>query len=315
MCNNGRCQRAGKIKNSLTLLVALPLLLLATPILANDTKQASTDIRVSKSVGTRKSSVRPDVELAKPQLERGLQKDGERKAPHLLLNQSAARKVRPFSHQAFWINHADVVLGYDDDHDGYYHAFSLSFEADVDHGSAFVYAKVFLSYEDGPWNLLYTTDVFSIYPADPDNAYEVISSLEVGYEPGYYDVLIELYEADYDHFVADFGPRDDTELMLLPLEDVDHEDVVVEGDAHGFVAVEVHGGGGGIGIGSLVLLLFLGVGLKRFPARRARQSDNSIGLPCSAARAAWSQASLRVTNSLVDAMPLFATIHSSARSQ
>ena len=104
--------------------------------------------------------------------------------------------------QLFEIYHSDLYLVADLDGDGYYHSINVVFDADVDHGSATVYAKLYLSREGGPWSQYFTTDLFIINEDDTDDAYEVQSELLEGYPPGYYSVLIELYSLDHAYLVA-----------------------------------------------------------------------------------------------------------------
>jgi hypothetical protein len=77
----------------------------------------------------------------------------------------------------------------------------------------------------------------------------VVTRLLEGYPTGYYDVLIELYDADWDLHVVSYGPNEDGALRALPLED-EQSDYV--GDAQ--PVSDSHGGGGSLGLLSLFLL-------------------------------------------------------------
>ncbi len=157
--------------------------------------------------------------------------------------------------RVFSVFDAHTVLSWDDDDDGFYHRLKVSFDADVDGGEAWVYARLYLSLEGGPWNHYFTTEVFPITGDASDDAYDVVTRLLDGYPTGYYDVLIELYDADYDLLVVNFGPYEDRDLAVLPLED-SYRDSYYESD----------GGGGAFGPGLLVLALLglvRGKGLRR----------------------------------------------------
>ena len=158
------------------------------------------------------------------------------------------------AHHAGWsftIFDAQTVISRDDDGDGYYHRLKVIFDPDVSHGRAWVYAKLYLSLEGGPWNHYYTTESFPIDGDSSQDDYEVVTRLLDGYPSGYYDVLIELYDADDDLWVAEYGPYEDRDLSVLPLED-SHRD----SDHH-------HGGGGAAGLG----ILLLGPGVLLFRKR------------------------------------------------
>jgi hypothetical protein len=149
----------------------------------------------------------------------------------------------------FSIFDAQTVISRDDDDDGYYHRLSVSFDPDVVSGRAWVYAELYLSLEGGPWNHYYTTESFPIDGDNSDDDYEVDTRLLDGYPSGYYDVLIELYDADDDAFLVEYGPYDDRDLSALPL-----EDSYRDGEDH------YHGGGGAMSLSmvlfALVTLLF-----------------------------------------------------------
>ena len=127
--------------------------------------------------------------------------------------------AHPSGGHLYRIFDAQSVLLWDYDDDGFYHKFRVSFDADVDYGEAHVYAKLYLSYEGGPWNHYFTTDVFHILDSVAYDDYVVVTRLLEGYPSGYYDVLIELYDADSGNQVTSFGPYDDWALSALPLED------------------------------------------------------------------------------------------------
>ncbi len=146
------------------------------------------------------------------------------------IDEGGDRKIKPRaaaehrSHDAgYWIYAAATDLTFDEDHDGFFSGIDVTFDADTDYFGAEVYARLYLSLEGGPWVHYYTTDVFTIYGAGGDDDYRVETDLLEGYPTGYYDLLIELYDIDYDEHVASFGPADSPNLSLLPLEDFTRE--------------------------------------------------------------------------------------------
>jgi len=151
----------------------------------------------------------------------------------------------------FWFYSADVVLFNDHDQDGYYHGVDLLFDVDTYFTFAEVYAVVYLSLDGGPWNEYAATDNFTIFGSSSDDDYVVVTELLSGYPTGSYDILIELFDAYDDSFLAYFGPEDTSELAFLPLEDADR-DVAAGPD---IIVVNHHGGG------SLGWLFILALGL------------------------------------------------------
>lgn len=141
----------------------------------------------------------------------------------------------------FWFYSADVVLFNDHDNDGYFHGIDLLFDADTYFVSADVYAVVYLSYEGGPWNEYAATDNFTLFGASAEDEYAIVTELVAGYPSGNYDLLIELFDAYDDSFLAYVGPADTPELAFLPLEDADRDTPV--GTIPEVIVVHEHGGG------------------------------------------------------------------------
>ena len=130
-------------------------------------------------------------------------------------------------HYSFSIFDAYTQLIEDYDGDGFYRTFSVTFDADLytHHfaDSAIVYADLYLSENGGPWIHYFTTDNFIIYGESADDEYEVYTTLNNGYIPTNYDVLIDLYEDGYSDIVATFSANDSNNLYALPLESSNYD--------------------------------------------------------------------------------------------
>ena len=168
------------------------------------------------------------------------------------LSASAARSPNT----DFWFYDATVDLFSDLDGDGYYYGIDLWFDADTVYNAADVYAVVYLSYEYGPWNEYAETATFSIFGATDSDSYAVETELVSGYPTGDYDILIELYDAYDNSFVASIGPDETSELSLLPLEDVGR-------DTPENTQIVVNTGGGGA-FGWLAILGLLVLAVRRY---------------------------------------------------
>ncbi|MEM1173628.1 MAG: choice-of-anchor H family protein [Pseudomonadota bacterium] len=169
--------------------------------------------------------------------------------------QSQTQSVR----NDFWIFDADVVLFADEDLDGFYSGIDLLFDADTIYNSADVYAVLYLSFEGGPWEEYAVTENFTIFGSSDTDDYSVVTDLVSGYPTGSYDLLIELFDAFNDDFVAFLAPEDTSELALLPLEDIGFD------TPPGATTVVVNTEGGG-SMGWLLLLTGF-AGLMRFRRR------------------------------------------------
>jgi len=140
----------------------------------------------------------------------------------------------------FWFYSADVVLFNDHDNDGFYYGVDLLFDADTYFDAVDVYAVVYLSYEGGPWNEYAATENFMIVSTSSDDEYVIVTELLGGYPSGSYDLLIELFDAYDDSFLAYYGPDDTSELAFLPLEDADRDTPI---EVPEVIVVHRHGGG------------------------------------------------------------------------
>ena len=157
----------------------------------------------------------------------------------------------------FWFYTADVELFNDQDRDGYYHGIDLLFDADTYYAFADVYAVVYLSLDGGPWNEYTATEDFTLFGASSEDDYVIVTELLAGYPSGSYDVLIELFDAYDNTFLAYFGPDDTSELAFLPLEDAERD----VADVPDVIVVNHHQGGGSTSV-TLILVLAL-VALRR----------------------------------------------------
>ena len=156
-----------------------------------------------------------------------LQKQSSLQGSDLSLRQSNRLTTSSMDPVQFDLFDAWVELSGDLDQDGYYHNIKVSFDADVNtQTTEAVYAKIFLSYQGGPWFHLSTTDLFEIYSNSENDSFEIINELEQGFEPGDYEVLIELHSLYHSGIVSQRVVQLDHSGYLITLEDLDHDQPV-----------------------------------------------------------------------------------------
>lgn len=127
----------------------------------------------------------------------------------------------------FDIFDASSHLFSDEDYDGFYTNFSVTFDVDV-FGSyrgqqAVVLADLYLSRNGGPWELYFTTEPFAIIDDSSEDEFEVLTILDQGYIRDHYDVLIDVYEYGYSDIIATVSADELESLYALPLESVDND--------------------------------------------------------------------------------------------
>ena len=170
---------------------------------------------------------------------KALERAGDRVAAKGSLSRSKpVTQTMQAANADFWFYTADIELFNDHDRDGYYHGIDLLFDADTYYSIADVYAVVYLSLDGGPWNEYAATEDFTLFGASSEDDYVIATELLDGYPSGSYDVLVELFDAYDNTFLAYFGPDDTSELAFLPLEDAgrdvaDVPDVTVVNHQHG----------------------------------------------------------------------------------
>jgi hypothetical protein len=143
-----------------------------------------------------------------------------------------------FASADHWIYDADVVLFDDYDNDGFYRFLSVRIDADTIRDSAYVFAELYLSADGLTWEHYHTTDDFLIGGETSDDEIYVETELSSGYPTDYYDLLIELYDADFETYSDEFGPNQSDGMALLALEDATQDPRPVQ------VTVVQDGGGG-----------------------------------------------------------------------
>ena len=171
----------------------------------------------------------------------------------------------------FWFYSADVALFADNDGDGYFSGIDLLFDADTYYSRAEVYAVAYLSLDGGVWTEYAVTENFVINGSSGNDEYVIVTDLVSGYPAGSYDILIELFDAFDDSFVADIGPENTSELAFLPLEDAGRD---APGTAPRRIVVNHGGGGGAADVWTLAVLALFAAGSVILRRRRLMCSDS-----------------------------------------
>ncbi len=220
---------------------------LSTPLMATTEENS----RSSKSISFIKSSA-PDKSTKDTQLRqvdadilpalsrKGFRIESTMKALHMTTD------IGYSSHQRVSIYNASTRLISDDNDNGFFHRFSITIDADTIYHSAYIYARLYLSFEGGPWDHYASSDSFPIFGDSVADTLVIETELSDGFLPGYYDVRIELYDADDNHWLLSYGPFDDASLSALPLEDSyydsPHENISIITPVETNIVVAAHAG-------------------------------------------------------------------------
>jgi hypothetical protein len=234
------------VKIILWLTLCVLLFVLSAPLRA----ETGTDIRISKSISytsdqaNDKTTRDQQLTHADADFMAALQVQGFRAESTAMALQ--VENANYYPSQDINIYDVSTLLISDFNENGFYHRFSVTIDADTIYEVAHVYVRLYLSYEGGPWNHYATSNTYHISGDSELDYFTVETELADGYLPGYYDVRIELYDADHDVWLFAYGPYDDGSLRALPLEDSYYDDlyheavyypveteVIVAGHGHG----------------------------------------------------------------------------------
>lgn len=169
-----------------------------------------------------------------------------------------------YGSRQFELFYIDAWLFNDDDYDGFYSSFDLTFDLDVDYGSAAVYADIWIRPENGYYELLHSTEIFTIEGYGTHDEYHVSTDLIDDFPVGYYDILIELYDAEHSYTtpVATANSYSFDALYALPLESRNHY------DNHGAVGVTISAAAGSFWVLLTPLGALLALRLRRSRMRK-----------------------------------------------
>lgn len=154
--------------------------------------------------------------------------------------------------------YTDLII--DDDDDGYFSRFQITFDPDSDYESRLVFARVWVRARGGEWIEEFVSEDWRVQTSGDRDAYVLDVDWISGYPSSYYDVQIDLYESQSGLLIASAG-SERADLAQLPLEDASR-DVAPSPPpppSGGGESRSREGGGGSFGWLSLAaLLLFAG---------------------------------------------------------
>lgn len=123
----------------------------------------------------------------------------------------------------------------DYDGDGFYSAFSHVFDVDTNLVSQNIYIDIYIRYIGGSWEFLDSTSDFTIFGHQFDDT-EIAVYLESGYFPDYYDIRIDVRDADDPRYGVSYYPANFSALGDIPLEDEIEDDDIYLGST-GFMTL------------------------------------------------------------------------------
>ncbi|MHC9510841.1 choice-of-anchor H family protein [Kangiella sp. M94] len=117
-----------------------------------------------------------------------------------------------------WVSTVKTEIWTDNDNDGFYRDFTISFDVDTEQSSRDVYAVLYQKRPGYSWEYETETTVFTVVGSSADDVISIDAEWQSGYPTDYYDFRIELIDADtgeiLDDVSSEFSP-----LLEVPLED------------------------------------------------------------------------------------------------
>lgn len=195
------------------------LVLLTTPVMAVESEETRMSRSVTYSKGADLDVAAKDELIKQAAIEnlpvlksQGFRLESTVMAAHIITTEYS-------SHGDVLIYDVSTDLISDFDYDGYFHRYSIAIDVDTVFDTSYIYAELFLSYEGGPWNYYASSDNYFIHGDSEMDTFIIETELADGYPAGYYDLRIEVYDAETGAWLASYGPYDDASLSALPLED------------------------------------------------------------------------------------------------
>ena len=206
--------------------ICITLVMFSLPLMAEET----ADIRTSKSISFTKDAeldkAGKDEQFKKTEFDtmEPLDKEGYRA-------ESTVRAVHIGSGGStdIYVYDAFTELISDFNYNGFYHRFSVAVDVDTIYDTSYVYAELYLSLEGGPWNHYASSQNYHIYRDSESDTFIIETELADGFPPGYYDIKIDIYNADTGQWITNYGPYEDASLSGLPLEDSFYDDSYYDG--------------------------------------------------------------------------------------
>jgi len=174
----------------------------------------------------------------------------------------------PFGMSGYRINDVATSLVIDDDRDGYYSRFRVTFDPDTDSSGSYIYAVVWVRPQGGTWIREHESEDFRVDASGTADAYSFTADWISGYPTARYDVQIDLYDAATGLLVASAG-SERFELSELPLEDQARDRYInPPSSGAGEYVTSYEEGGGAVSIWFGVALALLAIGRKLFAIKK-----------------------------------------------
>ena len=158
-----------------------------------------------------------------------------------------------------FVNTVKTEIFTDNDRDGFYHDFKISFDVDTSQGqSRDVFARLYQRSGSGSWLLETETQVFTVDGNSSADVFAIDGDWLSGYATAYYNFRLEIIDANTNQVLDDVS-NEFSSLLQVPLEDAG-KDVLASSPVPPPASTTSSGSGGGSwGILGLSLLTLFGL--------------------------------------------------------
>lgn len=227
------CHKTGMAR----LTAPLSFVLFASLMLASPSYAETTATSLSSTI-SRALNLAPRIPAETRLIEEGYMTSDQTREQaaidHANVQPSSTTGLRHLHRNDTQLVETGIQLSRDQDHDGYFSAFSLEMDVDT-RDQLEVYADIFLQRRFQSPQLLHSTRSFHLYGNSTSDEYRVDVTLANNFPAGHYDLIIEIRDAWSEELLDSVSEADFRNLGGLPLEDEsgwvprhDDDTVVVE---------------------------------------------------------------------------------------
>ncbi len=191
----------------------------------------------------------------------------------------SARHSENEHHQEVWIHEAWLDLTENAEQDDFYSGFALEIDFDTVWFEQRIYIRAHLIDADHHETELLISEPFWLFSDSATDRFESETLLKQGFEPGFYDLIIDIYDAESDEWLGYCSKAEQPLFASLALESQEHDftydDATPSTERISVTEVEISSHGGALSPYWLLILVSSMAAITRHRQRSAPNNQSS----------------------------------------